>query len=696
MKRKYFLLLCLLLLGICSAAAYADATIFKRHSTGLRKPNSAEQSYMASNVRKLTSVQPNKFALGTYTAALENDITGIVGISTSAIIHLRYLPPTGNQGELGSCAAWASCYYVKTYEEAQEHGWTDLATNAAHQMSPAFGYNLANDGVDAGSAPDVIMQLMCDHGCTTMADMPVTAKTIDYISWPATSMWKSAINYRGDTASTIDLSTNSGIAALKQWVANDNVAVVGVEAFENLEFYPLQDPYDSTITISTNSVLYANPGVPYVIINGRTYSTDEGGHALTVIGYDDTITFYNNVTHKQESGAFLLINQWGTDWGINISTGPMGYAVDTSTGGFIWMSYNYLQNLSVYKEAYVVTDRTAYSPTTFGTFTLDHPSRGCLDVEFIGGTNKTSPDWSFNCLPYLGGDKPVNQQIYIDLTSYNIDYGKPVWLGVYDSSSTSYSTGRITGMTVEKADGTIFTPGNVSQNTVKSSIVYVEMNQIAMPTVTTLNLPGSSVSVDVPGYSFSVPVNVLVTSITAPSTPVDNIIFTGLAVNVDSSGHQPTKLVTIKMSDNNLPASININRLAIAYYDSANNRWVPLSSTLGKNNQVSCLTNRLSCVFALVELSPSSSLASVKAYPNPYKLNSFSQGITIANLTPTSEIKIYNVAGELVRTLDYSNGSGRVMWDARNDSGNPVGSGVYIIFINSPQGTQKLKVAIEK
>jgi hypothetical protein len=252
-------------------------------------------------------------------------------------------------------------------------------------------------------------------------------------------------------------------------------------------------------------------------------------------------------------------------------------------------------------------------------------------------------------------------------------------------------------MSVIRPDGTEFTSAGVPVSTVKDSTIYVDLNPLGLASLINLSLPSGPVSVNIPAYCFTTPVTVLVTSTTAPSTASSDLIFTGLAISVDSGGNQPAKLVTITMYDNDLPASINKTRLAIAYYDSALNRWVPLSSTLGPNaNQISCQASRLSCVFALVELVPSSSLASVKAYPNPYRIHSISSGITIANLTQTSDIKIYNVAGELVRTLDYSNGSGRATWDARNDSGNLVGSGVYIIYVHSAEGTQMLKVAVEK
>jgi hypothetical protein len=55
-------------------------------------------------------------------------------------------------------------------------------------------------------------------------------------------------------------------------------------------------------------------GVDYWALQPNDNPNPDGGHALTVIGYDD----------NKEGGAVELMNSWGTTWG---------------DGGFIWMSY---------------------------------------------------------------------------------------------------------------------------------------------------------------------------------------------------------------------------------------------------------------------------------------------------------------------------------------------------------------------
>jgi flagellar hook assembly protein FlgD len=70
--------------------------------------------------------------------------------------------------------------------------------------------------------------------------------------------------------------------------------------------------------------------------------------------------------------------------------------------------------------------------------------------------------------------------------------------------------------------------------------------------------------------------------------------------------------------------------------------------------------------------------------------------LTIDRLTGEAEIKIFTIAGELVKKLDYTGATGIAKWDGTNNAGKGVASGVYIALIKSPSGTKKLKIALEK
>ncbi|MCB0288541.1 MAG: T9SS type A sorting domain-containing protein, partial [Calditrichaeota bacterium] len=61
------------------------------------------------------------------------------------------------------------------------------------------------------------------------------------------------------------------------------------------------------------------------------------------------------------------------------------------------------------------------------------------------------------------------------------------------------------------------------------------------------------------------------------------------------------------------------------------------------------------------------------------------------------ELNIFNILGEKVRTLtnrNYTVGEYTSVWDARNDAGNPVSSGVYFYRLSSDKQTLTRKMLL--
>jgi len=103
--------------------------------------------------------------------------------------------------------------------------------------------------------------------------------------------------------------------------------------------------------------------------------------------------------------------------------------------------------------------------------------------------------------------------------------------------------------------------------------------------------------------------------------------------------------------------------------------------------------------------SAAGTLADAFAYPNPYRPGSsglfgqstFGDNIVFASLPATSKVKIYNLAGGLVRELADDDGDGRCLWDTRNSDGTRAASGVYLYLITTPTGGKKSgRIAIIK
>jgi hypothetical protein len=96
-----------------------------------------------------------------------------------------------------------------------------------------------------------------------------------------------------------------------------------------------------------------------------------------------------------------------------------------------------------------------------------------------------------------------------------------------------------------------------------------------------------------------------------------------------------------------------------------------------------------------------SELDRVKAVPNPYfthstyELNQFNRQIKFTHLPARCTVRLFNLAGDLVRVLEKNDNSSQLIWDVETGQGLPVGSGIYIFHVEAPGiGTKVGKVAV--
>ena len=85
--------------------------------------------------------------------------------------------------------------------------------------------------------------------------------------------------------------------------------------------------------------------------------------------------------------------------------------------------------------------------------------------------------------------------------------------------------------------------------------------------------------------------------------------------------------------------------------------------------------------------------AEVIAFPNPFRFSSqrvVSFSIPAGLQGSDLEIRIYTMGGELVRTVRG------LTWDATNDAGNRVASGVYLFQARTQRGHSQGRVAVIK
>ncbi len=101
-----------------------------------------------------------------------------------------------------------------------------------------------------------------------------------------------------------------------------------------------------------------------------------------------------------------------------------------------------------------------------------------------------------------------------------------------------------------------------------------------------------------------------------------------------------------------------------------------------------------------------SRLDRIRVVPNPYysrssyELTTFDKVIKFMNMPETATVKIYDLAGHLVRTLRKTDPAGSILqWNLENENRLPVASGVYIYTVEVPGAgthTGRLAVFIEK
>ena len=92
----------------------------------------------------------------------------------------------------------------------------------------------------------------------------------------------------------------------------------------------------------------------------------------------------------------------------------------------------------------------------------------------------------------------------------------------------------------------------------------------------------------------------------------------------------------------------------------------------------------------------------VGVYPNPYyafnpqESSTTVKFVTFNKLPARATLRIFNLAGQMVRVLEKNDASQFLRWDLNNKDNFPVASGMYIVYVDMPEinATKILKVAI--
>ncbi|MCD6519007.1 MAG: C1 family peptidase, partial [Anaerolineae bacterium] len=253
------------------------------------------------------------------------DTSGLRLTSLPSAVDLSWgLPPVGNQGSQGSCVGWALGYYYKTFQERAEHHWD--VSSPEHQFSPSWIYNQRSGDCsqDAGMTFFEGLRILQTKGAATLAMFPYNP--YDACTQPSETVCQLAWPYRIDSFANIFAGQGTAnIETLKGLLAGGQPIALAVPVYSSFFAAASDDP----------------PIIPQHTPNEYFY----GGHAVLVIGYDDSL------------GAFKFVNSWGRSWGQN---------------GYAYLSYDFVRNDAW--EGWVMFDHveTQASPATFsGEVTLN-------------------------------------------------------------------------------------------------------------------------------------------------------------------------------------------------------------------------------------------------------------------------------------------------------------------------------------
>ena len=214
-----------------------------------------------------------------------------------------------NQGELGSCTAFAAAGLIQYMQRQAFGSYTELSTRFIYKVTR----NLLKWTGDTGAFLRSAMGTLTLFGAPPEEFWLYNGKradiNMDFDQEPSAFCYAFGQNYQAIKYVRLDqpnIPTKKLVEIIKKYIFSGLPSMFGFTCYESLR--------------ESNS----NGGqIPFP--NRREGII--GGHAVTIAGYDDNKEIKNSNADEPTVGAFLIKNSWGTDWGEK---------------GFGWLPYEYV------------------------------------------------------------------------------------------------------------------------------------------------------------------------------------------------------------------------------------------------------------------------------------------------------------------------------------------------------------------